>query len=247
MVEVAAMQPYPESQPSTGGPEFTPTEAAQPGEGAGGYPIPSPYGPAGSFGPPAGYGPPAVQPAPHEPWVSPGDVRAALGLLIGLVVVGAIAGAGWAAWSRTPTRGLVYTAHSIIPDQTEGFISSDGRFVIITAVIGLAAGLIAWSRRAHRGPLMIVSLGVGTVVGAALTDLVGRLLGGGKDSGKVNTLLARLPLEVHATGLLFVEGVLAVGLYTLCAMFVAPDDLGRQTPSDDVGYELTPDTDTRVS
>jgi uncharacterized membrane protein YeaQ/YmgE (transglycosylase-associated protein family) len=208
-------------------------------------PDPDNQPPGAEFAPVAGPLP-AVSAARREPWVGPGDVRAAGVLLIGLIVVGAIAGAGWAAWSRTPTRGRVYTAHSIIPDTTEGFISSDGRFVIITVVIGLAAGLIAWSRRAHRGPLMIVSLAAGTVIGALVTDLVGRLLGGGTDSGKLNALLPRLPLQVHATGLLFVEGVLAVGLYTLCAMFVAPDDLGRPTPSDDVGRELAPDPDSRV-
>ena len=42
----------------------------------------------------------------------PGDIRAGSVLLAALIVVGAIAGAGWAAWSRTPTRGLIYTAHA---------------------------------------------------------------------------------------------------------------------------------------
>jgi hypothetical protein len=169
---------------------------------------------------------------PREPWITAGELRAGAVLFAVLVVTGVIAGAIWTAWSRTPTRGLVYTAHAIIPDETEGFISSDGRFVIITAVIGLAAGLLAWSRRAHRGPAMVAALGLGSAAGALLTDLVGRLFSGGKDTGKLGTLLARLPLEVHATGLLFVEGVLAVGIYTLCAMVVAPDDLDRGVPPD---------------
>jgi Protein of unknown function (DUF2567) len=164
---------------------------------------------------------------PTEPWLERDDLRLAAVTIAALAVVGALAGLLWSAWSRTATRGLVYTKTAIIPDQTEGFISTDGRFVVITAAIGIIAGLIAWRLRTRRGPVTVAGLAVGAVVGAGLTDLIGHLVGGGTTKGTVGTVLARLPLQVHATGALFVEAALAVAVYMLWAAFVRPDDLGR--------------------
>jgi hypothetical protein len=148
-----------------------------------------------------------------------------VGLLAG---VGIVLGIVWHLWSRTPTAGLVYTSHSIVPDETEGFISSDGRFAVLTGAIGLLAGVLAWTRRAYRGPAIATALTVGGVLGAILTDVIGRLLGGGKDTGTLNTVLARLPLQVHAIGLVGLEAALALLAYLLPALFVTADDLGRE-------------------
>ena len=74
---------------------------------------------------------------------------------------------------------------------------------------------------------MVAALAIGGTAGAALTDLIGHLVGGGTTKGTVGTILARLPLQVHATGSLFVEATLAVAGYVLCVAFVRPDDLGR--------------------
>jgi hypothetical protein len=168
-----------------------------------------------------------TDPPAAEPWVTRGDLRFAAFTIGGLAVVGALAGLIWAGWSHTATRGLVYTKTAIIPDETEGFISSDGRFAVITAVIGLVAAIVVWRWRDARGPFMAAALAAGCVIGALITDLVGRLMGGGTTSGTVGTVLRRLPLEVHATGLVFLQALLAVGLYVIVAAFVNPDDLGR--------------------
>jgi hypothetical protein len=185
-------------------------------------------GGSGELQPPTAFAPDTtLEPMPRESWVSGGEMRFAGWTVLTLVGVGALLGIGWARWSRTPTRGLVYTAHSIIPDQTEGFISSDGRFVILTGVVGILAGLLAWRWRAQRGPLAVAGLAVGTTLGALATSLVGGLLGGGKSTGTVNTLLSRLPLRVHALGCLFIEGALALIVYLLFTLFTTPDDLGR--------------------
>lgn len=171
---------------------------------------------------------PSGRPA-AEPWVTRGDLRFAAFVVAGLAVTGALAGLVWGAWSRTATRGLVYTKTAIIPDQTEGFISSDGRFAVITAVIGLVAAVIVWRWRGARGPFTAAALAGGCALGAFITDLVGRSIGGGTTSGTVGTVLRRLPLEVHATGLVFLQALLAVGLYVIFAAFINPDDLGRSS------------------
>ncbi len=86
-------------------------------------------------------------------------------------------------------------------------------------------------RRPRRGPVTVAALVVGTVAGAELTNLMGHLVGGGSTAGKLGTQLARLPLEVHAIGLLFVEGALALLVYLLCTLFATPDDLGVTPPA----------------
>jgi hypothetical protein len=169
-------------------------------------------------------GPPV--PGPREPWVTRAELIFALQVVAALLIFGALAGLLWRAWATTPTRGLAYYNHTIVPDETEGFVSSDGRFVVITALLGLLAGAVVWMRRPSRGPVAIAALAVGTVAGAALSDLIGNLIGGGSTAGKLGTQLPRLPLQVHAIGLLFVEGALALLVYVLCVLFAARDDLG---------------------
>ena len=171
---------------------------------------------------------PTLPPLPEhrrDPWFYPREVRVAAATFLALLVVGALLGLVWHLWSRTPTQGLVYTQHAIIPDETEGFISSDGRFLVLTGVAGLLAALIVWFRPGGRGPLVAAALAGGGVAGALATDLVGHLAGGGSDTGPVNTLLARLPLQVHAHGLLVVEAALALIVYLICALFASRDDL----------------------
>lgn len=169
---------------------------------------------------------PAVDIA-RDRWITRSELRLAGITIAVLAAVGAATGLGWAAWARTATRGLVYTKTAIIPDETEGFISSDGRFAVLTAVIGLAAGALIWQRRDQRGPVAVAGLGIGALIGALLTDLVGHLVGGGTTSGTVGTVLPRLPLQVHAYGFVLVEALFAVGCYVICAAFINPDDLGR--------------------
>jgi hypothetical protein len=218
-------------QPGTGSGEWTPPGSHQPGD----QPplLPPGYAAVPSSGTPYTYAyPPPTAPMPPdldvgEAWFSRGELRFAGLIIAALAVVGALLGVAWKFWATTATRGLVYTGHAIVPDQTEGFISTDGRFAILTGITGVVAGGAIWLWRAHRGPIALAALGVGGVIGSLLTDLVGRALGGGKDTGTLNTVLPRLPLQVHAVGVLVLESLLALLVYIVCALFVSPDDLGR--------------------
>jgi hypothetical protein len=162
----------------------------------------------------------------REPWATRGELIFAAQVIGALLLTGVLVGLLWRVWASTATRGLVYYHGAIVPDETEGFISSDGRFALLTTLVGLAAGVLVWLRRSRRGPVAVAALAFGAVAGAALTDLVGHLVGGGSTSGKVGTQLHRLPLEVHAIGLIFVEGAFALLVYVLCTQFAARDDLG---------------------
>lgn len=150
-----------------------------------------------------------------------------------LAVLGALLGLVWQAWSPAGPLGAVLRA-GVQPDETEAWAAGDGRYALITAAVGLIAGLVAWYLTTSRGPVMAVALAVGGLVGAALTALVGWAVRGsgpdfrcGTDTGRC---ISHLPLTVHMHGLWFAEGVIAVLVYSLLAAFARDDDLGRPDP-----------------
>lgn len=181
---------------------------------------------------PGALAPPEAQPAPgrraREPWWVPSDLRAAAWIVGALVVVGALLGLLWQ-WVSPRTVGLVLPGGGIVPDETEGFVGADGWFAGLTLGVGVVAAVVVWSRRAWRGPVAVVALAVGGLAGATATALVGRLTGGGRSSGPVNTVI-RLPVSVHALGLLCLQAAGAVLVYGLLVAFAARDDLGRDGP-----------------
>jgi hypothetical protein len=136
-----------------------------------------------------------------------------------------VAGWPWQQWSPR-TVGLVYNSAGIVPDETEAFVAADARFVIITGLLGLAAGVAVWLRRSWRGPLSALALAVGGVGGSVLTAVIGRATGGGTDSGRIGTLV-RLPIRVHATQLVLAEPLVALLVFLVCAAFIADDGLGH--------------------
>ena len=183
--------------------------------------------------------------APAEPDVhradtgTVNDVVVAVIVVVGLAVVGAVAGLVWMVWTPARPPAQILGGGQYIPDETEAFIAGDGRFLVVTAVIGLGAALLAWfTRRHNRGVAVSAALVVGGLVGAALTELVGHLTGGGSAAGRVVTassgqqfrLTQHLPLSVHTSGLLMIEAAVAVLVYGMFAAFTVHDDLGHPDP-----------------
>ena len=119
-----------------------------------------------------------------------GDVVVAGVIAWGLAAVGALLGLVWQAWATAGPQAEVLGGGKFIPDETEAFIAGDGRFLALTAAVGLLAALGAWLLRpANRGAPVAAGLLVGGLAGALLTELVGHLTGGGSATGRV----------VHAT------------------------------------------------
>lgn len=150
----------------------------------------------------------------------------AAGIIVGvLAVLGILVGLLW--WAISPGRplGIAIAPGQVVADETESFISTDGRFLILTAVVGLVAGVLAWRRRSWRGPLVPLALALGGLLGALLTDLIGRTVGGGQSAPTPDA--ATLKLAVHAEGFLLAEAFVGVVVYALCALFANHDDLGR--------------------
>jgi hypothetical protein len=161
-----------------------------------------------------------------------GDLRAAAFVVLALTVLGALLGLAWSAWSGPQQRAFVIAPGKLYPfEEVETMAAADGRFLVLTGAVGLAAGLLAWFRlREHRGPIMALALVIGGLAGAALTWWVGYLTDGGTYSGRKGTTIAHLPLTLHMHGLLLLEAALAALVYGLFSAFAVRDDLGRDDP-----------------
>jgi hypothetical protein len=178
-----------------------------PGAAAGPYPAP-----AGGFGVPVTYERreprQRVWPPRKAEWVTAAVVIGAL------AVVGAAVAPLWVHLAPRlafrvdqPGRAL-----PVIPEAEE-YIGADGRFVFITLVVGLLAGLACWLVRRSRGPLVLLALAVGTGYQPADLQHVGRIV--------------YQPLTLRAKSALVVEPVAAVLAYLLGVGFAARNDLGQ--------------------
>jgi hypothetical protein len=163
------------------------------------------------------------------------QLRAAAFIALALAVAGAALGPVWQAWSPAGPFGVMYSSGTQ-PDETEAWAASDGRFAIIVGAVGLVAGVGVWLLRRARGPYLVVALGAGGIVGGLLTKWVGHLVGGKAHTfacfpptGKA-TCTNHLPLDLHMTGLLYLEPAVAILVYGLLVAFAHRDDLGRPDP-----------------
>lgn len=174
----------------------------------------------------------AAPPPPPTPAgrLETADVRFAALTVVLLAALGAVLGLVWSAWSPAGPRAYVLAPGVFLPDETEAFVAADGRFLVLGAVVGLAAAIAGWLAVARRGPLTALALVLGGLAGSALMELVGHLTGGGSFTGNDQHFIAELPLSLHAQGLLLVEPALAALVYGVLVAFTASDDLGRPDP-----------------
>lgn len=174
--------------------------------------------------------------APREPWIEPGDLRAAGLVAVALAVLGVPAGAVWSAISPH-SQGFVAAAGSLVPDETEAYVAADGRYLFITAMIGLLAGALGWFWRSRRGPVLATGLALGGLAGALITALVGHWLSSGHATGAVNSIIG-LRITLHARNLVAIEAAAALAVYLLGVLGSSPDDLGRPGRSVDAGLDV---------
>jgi hypothetical protein len=102
------------------------------------------------------------------------EVRAALLIVVALLIVSALGGVVWGFLAPTeqlfvlkPGKGSTLTGESV--HQFDALAI----FVCIGAVTGVLSALGAWRRRAARGPLLLLGLLIGSIAGAFVMSKVG--------------------------------------------------------------------------
>ena len=104
---------------------------------------------------------------------SPG-LRLPLGLLLGQAAVGALLGAAWWALARRPAAWLV--GEPVITSSAQYPVARDGSFAVLTAAVGLVAGLVVLRRAGERPVPVLVAGLAGALAGALLTVAVAGVL-----------------------------------------------------------------------
>lgn len=161
------------------------------------------------------------------------QLTAAALVAVALMVLGAALGVVWDLVSPGMPPGIISPPGIQVDDANEAFAAADGWFALITALVGLLAGIAVWylrHLRRARGPWVAIGLAVGGLLGAMLTHLIGHLLRGAGSyqfSTGGTVFLTHVPLNVQMRGLWFLQPALATLVYSLLVAFAAADDLGR--------------------
>ncbi len=181
-----------------------------------------------------------------EPKVS--RARAALTVVAGLAVAGAVVGALWA-WLAPPIHGLVALTRggeritAYLGSESDHWFTAAALLIGMLSVLGVVAAALVWQWRAHRGPVLAAALTVGGVAAGAAAAGTGALAAhwryGTIDMAAVPVseehrvhyvveapavFFGHSPLQMAAT-VLFPAGVAAL-VYLLAATATARDDLG---------------------
>ena len=155
---------------------------------------------------------------------------AALGVVAVLALLGALLAPLWEQLAPRlafrvdqPGRAL-----PVVPEAEE-YVAADARFVLLTLAAGVVVGLACWFLRSSRGPLVLLALAVGGLLGAVVTWRLGLWFGPGfrpEELQEVGRTVYQ-PLTLRARAALVVEPVAAVVVYLLAVGFSSRNDLGR--------------------
>lgn len=218
---------YPAAGPYRGG---EPAQYSSPSDAAGQYSYPSGGQYPGLLAPGTFSAPPPATPKVRLWPPSRREWTTALGVILALVAAGAAIAPLWVHLAPRlafrvdqPGRAL-----PVVPEAEE-YVAADGRFVFLTLALGILAALGCWLVRRSRGPLIMVALAAGGLLGAIVTWRLGLRLGTGyrpADLQVVGKVLYQ-PLTLRARAALVVEPVAAVIVYLLAVGFSARNDLGR--------------------
>ncbi len=181
--------------------------------------------------------------------------RAAVYTVVGLAVAGVVVGGLWA-WLAPPIHGVVALTKS--GNRVKAYLGNEGDHFFIAAflVVGMVSALavvaavLVWKWRAHRGPVMVAALAIGSAAAAGTAAGVGAVLvhwrygaidiAGAPVSPEHRVhyvveapavFFGQSPLQIAAT-ILFPAAAAAL-VYALMAVSTHRDDLGAWPPVDE--------------
>jgi hypothetical protein len=180
--------------------------------------------------------------------------RAAVTVVVGLALAGALVGALWA-WIAPPIHGVIALSrsgdrvHAYLGNEADNFFLSAFLLVGMVVAMAVVAAVLVWQWRAHRGPVLAAALAIGSAAAAGAAAGVGALIVRGRydvidiagapisPEHRVHyvteappVFFGHSPLLV-ATTILFPAAMAAL-VYALIAVSTARDDLGAWPPED---------------
>ncbi|MDD7940580.1 DUF2567 domain-containing protein [Actinomycetospora lutea] len=174
-----------------------------------------------------------------------GDVPAALRLAAILTVVGLPLGALWGLLAPDVHVVALPGAGTGSPaGEADHAFDAVAIFALMVAAYGVIAGAVAWRRRHRRGPVVLVALVLGSVVGAFLAGRVGALFAwsaspvpvlvdpaaigtSGAPGAPVPAVLTSVPASPGPWWVVLVAGLGAALTYVLAAIVDGHEDMGR--------------------
>jgi hypothetical protein len=188
--------------------------------------------------------------AAERPRVS--HTQAAIRVVLGLALAGAVVGALWA-WLAPPIQIVIALTRA--GERVRGYVGDESDFIFLGAflMIGLltalsvTAAVAAWQWKAHRGPVLVGALSVGALAAAGVATGVGSSLVRWR-YGAVDMAAAPVtpeqrvyytleapavffghsPLQIAAS-IVFPAGVAAM-IYAVFVLSTTRDDLGAWPP-----------------
>jgi hypothetical protein len=182
-------------------------------------------------------------------------LKAAVIVTAGLTVAGAAVGALWA-WLAPPLHGVVALTRdgerirAYLGNEADHFFTSAFMIIGILGVLAVVAAVLVWQWRAHRGPVMVLALTIGSAAAAGAAAGVGALLVH-RRYGTIDIAAApvspdhRVHYVVEAPTVFFGHSVLQIAatvlfpvaiaalVYALLAVSTARDDLGAWPPMEE--------------
>jgi hypothetical protein len=178
--------------------------------------------------------------------------RAALTVVVGWAVAGALVGALWSGIAP-PIHGVVALtrsgdrARAYLGEEADHFFIAALLIVGLLTVLAVVAAVLVWQWRAHRGPVLVAALALGSAGAAAAAAGVGAVLvhlrygsvdvAGAPISPQHRVhyvteappvFFGHAPLQIAAT-ILFPAAIAAL-VYALIAVSTSRDDLGAWPP-----------------
>src|SRR5207244_2273057 len=157
-------------------------------------------------------------------------------LLVVLAALAAVAGIVALVWLQlAPRLGFRITSPGKgepVGPEREQFVAADGWFALLTLGVGVLAGIAVWLVRTFRGPVAVLALAVGGLLGAIVAWRLGLFIAPAPTGAELRQVgrVVYPALRLRAISALVVEPIGAVGSYMLLAGCTARADLGRPDP-----------------
>ena len=152
-----------------------------------------------------------------------------LGYLVAAqLLAGVLAGVVWRLTAPSTVAYLISGADGqppfVVPRESESQIAGDGRFVLLSVLLGTVFGLLAWQLRVVRGPTVLAALAVSGLLSSVLARAVGEVLSSGSAQRQLDAAFTP-QLSLHAVPALGVQAFFAVLVYTARVGLSADPDL----------------------